>query len=68
MDEQTALPAGTVVEVGKHQLKVAAADGTVYQINRIQPAGKPQMDITAYLNGVGQGIKAGQELINEEND
>lgn len=68
VDEQTDLSAGTVVEVGKHQLKVAAADGTVYQINRIQPAGKPQMDITAYLNGVGQGIKAGQELINEEND
>ena len=65
LNETTTQSAGTVVECGKHVLKVAAANGTVYQINRLQPAGKPQMEITAYLNGVGQGIKAGQKLINE---
>lgn len=65
LNETTSMKAGEVVEVGKHNLKVAAANGTVYQINRLQPAGKPQMDITAYLNGMGQGIKVGQRLINE---
>lgn len=64
-NDQTSLKPGTVVEVGKHVLKIAAASGSVYQINRIQPAGKPQMDITSYLNGVGQGITMGQEIIND---
>ena len=65
LDEKTNESAGTVVGVGKHNLKIAAAEGTVYQINKLQVAGKPQMDITAYLNGLGQGIKVGQKLINE---
>lgn len=64
-NDQTSLKPGSVVEVGKHVLKIAAASGSVYQINQIQPAGKPQMDITSYLNGVGQGIIMGQEIIND---
>lgn len=63
-NDQTTFKPGTIVEVNKHVLKVAAASGSVYQINRIQPAGKPQMDITAYLNGIGQGLTVGQEIIN----
>lgn len=66
LSEKTTLAAGEVVAVGKHQLKIAAAAGTVYQVNRLQPAGKAQMDITAYLNGMGQGIKEGQKLITDE--
>lgn len=65
LDEKTEQKAGTVVAVNKHELKVAAAENSVYQINRLQVAGKPQMDITSYLNGIGQGIKVGQVLINE---
>lgn len=61
--ETTSLPAGAVVAVTKHELKLAAADGSVYQVNELQPAGKPRMQVTAYLNGVGQGLREGQVII-----
>lgn len=61
--EITSLPAGAVVAVTKHELKLAAADGSVYQVNELQPAGKPRMQVTAYLNGVGQGLSEGQVII-----
>lgn len=64
--ETTSLPAGTVVAVTKHELKLAAADGSVYQVNELQPAGKPRMQVTAYLNGVGQGLSEGQVIIGAE--
>lgn len=64
--ETTSLPAGAVVAVTKHELKLAAADGSVYQVNELQPAGKPRMQLTAYLNGVGQGLREGQVIIGAE--
>lgn len=64
--ETTGLPAGAVVAVTKHELKLAAADGSVYQVNELQPAGKPRMQVTAYLNGVGQGLREGQVIIGAE--
>ncbi|WP_302046849.1 methionyl-tRNA formyltransferase [Ligilactobacillus agilis] len=64
--ETTSLPAGAVVAVTKHELKLAATDGSVYQVNELQPAGKPRMQVTAYLNGVGQGLSEGQVIIGAE--
>ncbi|UNL42245.1 methionyl-tRNA formyltransferase [Ligilactobacillus agilis] len=64
--ETTSLPAGAVVAVTKHELKLAAADGSVYQVNELQPAGKPRMQVMAYLNGVGQGLSEGQVIIGAE--
>lgn len=64
--ETTSLPAGAVVAVTKHELKLAAADGSVYQVNELQSAGKPRMQVTAYLNGVGQGLREGQVIISAE--
>lgn len=64
--ETTGLPAGAVVAVTKHELKLAAVDGSVYQVNELQPAGKPRMQVTAYLNGVGQGLREGQVIIGAE--
>ncbi|UXC63009.1 methionyl-tRNA formyltransferase [Ligilactobacillus agilis] len=64
--ETTSLPAGAVVAVTKHELKLAAADGSVYQVNELQPAGKPRMQVTAYLNGMGQGLREGQVIIGAE--
>ena len=64
--ETTSLPAGAVVAVTKHELKLAAADGSVYQVNELQPAGKPRMQVTAYLNGVSQGLREGQVIIGAE--
>ena len=63
LDEKTAFASGTVVEAGKHVLKMAAADGTVYMINELQPAGKPKMKATDYLNGIGKGLEVGQKVI-----
>ncbi len=63
LDEKTEQAAGTVVEVTKHILKVAAADGTVYQINELQPAGKQKLAITDYLNGMNQTLEKGQVII-----
>src|SRR5699024_7363638 len=46
LDEKTNLQPGQVVRTTKHQLVLAAGDGTTYQINRLKPAGKQAMDIT----------------------
>ncbi|MCR1900571.1 methionyl-tRNA formyltransferase [Ligilactobacillus apodemi] len=54
---------GVVAHVTKHELYLTAADHTVYRINVLQPAGKPKLKITDYLNGVGQGLKVGQKVI-----
>lgn len=51
LEEKTDLEPGKVVRVTKHQLVIAAGDGTTYQINKLKPAGKKAMDITSYLNG-----------------
>ncbi|MGM9907241.1 methionyl-tRNA formyltransferase [Limosilactobacillus sp.] len=61
LDEKTTLPAGQVVRATKHQLVLAAGEGTTYQINKLKPAGKQAMDITAYLNGhqqLTEGVQA----------
>ena len=65
LDETTDLAAGQVVRVTKHQLVVAAGNGTTYQINRLKPAGKQAMDITAYLNG-HQNIKQGGQVVTDD--
>ncbi|WP_267201724.1 methionyl-tRNA formyltransferase [Limosilactobacillus kribbianus] len=63
--ETTDLPAGQVVRATKHQLVLAAGQGTTYQINKLKPAGKQAMDITAYLNG-HQGLQKGVQAVSEE--
>ncbi|WP_273750130.1 methionyl-tRNA formyltransferase [Leuconostoc mesenteroides] len=67
LSELTAQEPGTIVEESKKQLKVASANGTVVQINRLQPAGKSEMAISAYLNGAGKDLEVGQKwaTINE---
>lgn len=64
--QTTDLPAGSVVEVTKKKLVLAGAQGTCYQINELQPAGKAKMAINAYLNGMGKGLTVGQMVINDE--
>jgi len=67
--ETTSLGAGHVVEKTKKQLKIAAANQTVLSIDRLQPAGKSEMTIAAYLNGAGSQLQTGdlwaEEPINE---
>ncbi|MGF2383905.1 methionyl-tRNA formyltransferase [Lentilactobacillus otakiensis] len=63
IDQHTDLVPGSVVEKTKHQLLLSAGDGTVLSIQEIQPAGKPKQQITDYLNGIGQSLKVGQQVI-----
>ncbi|WP_295746669.1 methionyl-tRNA formyltransferase [uncultured Limosilactobacillus sp.] len=65
LNEKTSLAPGKVVRVEKHSLVLAAGEGTVYQINQLKPAGKPLMDITAYLNG-HQNLTEGFQAITDE--
>ena len=65
LEEKTALEPGKVVRVTKHQLVIAAGDGTTYQINKLKPAGKKAMDITSYLNG-HKDITEGGQVVSEE--
>lgn len=63
IDQHTDLQPGSVVEKTKHQLLLSAGKGTVLSILEIQPAGKPKQQITDYLNGIGQSLKVGQQVI-----
>lgn len=64
LDERTRQVPGTIVRVEKHALVIAAGDGTTYQINQLKPAGKPAMEITAYLNG-HQGLEVGRQIVTD---
>lgn len=65
LEEKTDLEPGKVVRVTKHQLVIAAGDGTTYQINKLKPAGKKAMDITSYLNG-HKYITEGGQVVSED--
>lgn len=65
LKESTSLEPGKVVRVDKHTLVISAGEGTTYQINRLQPAGKSVMDITAYLNG-HQNLQPGVTAITDD--
>ena len=65
LEEKTSLEPGKVVRVTKHQLVIAAGDGTTYQINKLKPAGKKAMDITSYLNG-HKDITEGGQVVSED--
>ena len=65
LDEKTNLQPGQVVRATKHQLVLAAGNGTTYQINRLKPAGKQAMDITAYLNG-HQDLTEGAQAVRDD--
>lgn len=65
LDEKTDLPAGQVVRATKHQLVLASGQGTTYQVNKLKPAGKQAMDITAYLNG-HQQLKKGVQAVTDD--
>lgn len=65
LKESTSLEPGKVVRIEKHALVLAGGDGTTYTINKLKPAGKPLMDITAYLNG-HQDLQPGVQAITNE--
>ncbi|RZI49079.1 methionyl-tRNA formyltransferase [Lactococcus kimchii] len=52
---------GEIIEKTKKGLTVACGTGAL-QLLKVQPAGKPQMEITSFLNGLGQKIQLGDKL------
>ncbi|UQS86644.1 methionyl-tRNA formyltransferase [Nicoliella spurrieriana] len=64
--ETTDLAPGCVVAKTKKQLVVAAGDSTTLQLDVIQPAGKPKQQIKDYLNGAGQSIQVGEQIISND--
>ncbi|MEJ6400574.1 methionyl-tRNA formyltransferase [Nicoliella lavandulae] len=66
LDETTTQAPGTVVAKTKKQLTIAAGQGTVLQLDVIQPAGKPKQKINDYLNGAGQNIQVGEQVITND--
>ena len=49
---------GQIIAKTKKSLTVAAGTGSL-DLLEVQPAGKPKMDITSFLNGLGQKLKVG---------
>lgn len=60
--ETTEADPGTVIKRTKKELWIAAGEGTIVQIDRLQPAGKGQLTISEFLNGIGQAIQVGDQL------
>ena len=65
LDEQVTQAAGQVVRKTKHELVLAAANGTALAVNTIQPAGKPKMTITDFLNGSADKFATGEQVISK---
>ncbi|MBS9334484.1 methionyl-tRNA formyltransferase [Fructobacillus sp. M1-13] len=63
LDEKTDAKPGVITFKSKKALHVAAADGSQLSVDKLQPAGKGVMDITAFLNGAGQHLAVGDAWI-----
>lgn len=61
--EKTAKKPGQVVRREKKHLVLAAGAGTTFSLAELQPAGKSQQPIAAWLNGAGKDVKEGDQLI-----
>ncbi|MEG0286379.1 MAG: methionyl-tRNA formyltransferase [Vagococcus sp.] len=60
LEEETTEAPGTIIKINKKNFWVASGEGTVLQINELQPAGKGQLKAVEYLNGVGRSMEVGQ--------
>lgn len=58
-DKNSAAPAGTVIETGKHSFFVACGEG-VLEITEVQPESKKRMPAQVFLNG--RGVQEGDLL------
>lgn len=59
LDEKTTKAPGTIIKINKKNFLVACGEGTVLQINDLQPAGKGRLKAVEYLNGVGRTMEEG---------
>ncbi|WP_129045097.1 methionyl-tRNA formyltransferase [Companilactobacillus metriopterae] len=56
---------GTVYKISKKEFILVAGDKQGLSIKSIQPSGKKVMDISNFINGVGNKLKEGQQIIYE---
>ncbi|MBZ2148916.1 methionyl-tRNA formyltransferase [Streptococcus gordonii] len=54
---------GEILEIGKRQLLVATGEGAL-ALKTVQPAGKPKMSISDFLNGAGRNLAVGDKFEN----
>lgn len=54
---------GEILEIGKRQLLVATGEGAL-AFKTVQPAGKPKMTISEFLNGAGRNLAVGDKFGN----
>lgn len=59
LEETTVKTPGTIIKINKKNFWVACGEGTVLQINDLQPAGKGRLKAVDYLNGVGRTMEEG---------
>lgn len=64
--EKTSLKPGQVVRKSKHELAIATGQGGVVTVNQLQPAGKPKLTITDFLNGTDDALVVGTQVIDNE--
>lgn len=62
VEETTTEAPGTVIQINKKSFLVACGEGTVLQINELQPAGKGKLKAVEYLNGVGRTMEVGHHF------
>ena len=54
---------GEILEIGKRQLLAATGEGAL-ALKTVQPAGKPKMTISDFLNGAGRNLAVGDKFGN----
>ncbi|MBF0787864.1 MULTISPECIES: methionyl-tRNA formyltransferase [unclassified Streptococcus] len=52
---------GEIIALGKKELRIATGEGAI-TLKTVQPAGKPKMEITDFLNGFGRKLAVGDRF------
>ncbi|WP_261809440.1 methionyl-tRNA formyltransferase [Levilactobacillus humaensis] len=63
LDQTTDLKPGQLVSHDKHHLAIATGDHGVLAIETLQPAGKPKLSITDFLNGTQDALNVGEQVV-----
>jgi len=63
LDETTDLLPGQLVSKDKHHLAIATGEHGVLSLDELQPAGKPKLSVTDFLNGSTDALKVGEQVV-----
>lgn len=62
VDETTTEAPGTIVQINKKNFWIACGEGTILQVEVVQPAGKGQLKAAEFINGVGRTVQVGENV------